>query len=254
MPEFHRTFKDAYLKIIDNAEKYIYIEDQYLVSMVVAERINKRLKASPKLLVVIMFQNDDITSDDLFIGARKRKELIAKLTAGVSTQHGNIHFYSLNNSSVKSIPEGLHSKVLIVDDEIAIIGSGNVNRRSFTHDSETSLVVFDDHPIASKFAKRLRVAIWTKYAGGAIPKDLMESWNTMFAAAVLLPSNPRSPVVRYEPDTKFDKDVGVQDFLQKVKTQIITGVMGIHSVLAALSRLTPSLLGIVFEHLVDPEG
>jgi hypothetical protein len=39
-----RSLKEAYLKIIDNAETYIYIEDQYLVNLDVAHILNKKIK------------------------------------------------------------------------------------------------------------------------------------------------------------------------------------------------------------------
>ena len=257
--DFRRSFADAYLKIIDNAEKYIYIEDQYLVNTEVAERINKRLKATPKLLAILMFQNDKITSADLLIGARKRTELIAKLTAGLSSaQRSNVHLYTLDNSSAKGVAEILHSKILIVDDEIAIIGSGNVNRRSFSHDSETSLVVFDDHSTTAKFAKRLRVALWTKYVLGAFPKDVLEDWATMFKAVTMLPLLPSVPnvlgplVKSYAPDTSFDKDVIVKRFLDL--RQAYASLPGANNVLGALSQLTPSLMDNVFENLADPKG
>ena len=39
-----RSLKKAYLEIIDAAERYVYIEDQYLVNVDVAKHINARLK------------------------------------------------------------------------------------------------------------------------------------------------------------------------------------------------------------------
>lgn len=40
-------------------------------------------------------------------------------------------------------PAMLHAKIMIADDELAIVGSSNVNSRSTTHDDEVMLVLFD---------------------------------------------------------------------------------------------------------------
>ena len=49
--------------------------------------------------------------------------------------------------------ESVHSKVIVIDDEVAIIGSGNCNRRSLTWDSETSMVIID--PAAKRIREKL---------------------------------------------------------------------------------------------------
>jgi phosphatidylserine/phosphatidylglycerophosphate/cardiolipin synthase-like enzyme len=40
----------------------------------------------------------------------------------------------------------VHAKVVVVDDVWAMIGSDNLNRRSWTHDSELSSAVLDERP------------------------------------------------------------------------------------------------------------
>ena len=44
------------------------------------------------------------------------------------------------------IPIYVHAKLCIVDDEWAKVGSDNVNRRSWTHDSELACAVVDVFP------------------------------------------------------------------------------------------------------------
>ena len=57
-------------------------------------------------------------------------------------------------------PVYVHAKVCVMDDCWATIGSDNFNRRSWTHDSELSVVVVDteggDH---SAYARRLRLTL-----------------------------------------------------------------------------------------------
>jgi phosphatidylserine/phosphatidylglycerophosphate/cardiolipin synthase-like enzyme len=52
--------------------------------------------------------------------------------------------YGLENHA--GTPVYVHAKVCVIDDVWASIGSGNLNRRSWTHDSELSCAVIDETP------------------------------------------------------------------------------------------------------------
>jgi phosphatidylserine/phosphatidylglycerophosphate/cardiolipin synthase-like enzyme len=54
-------------------------------------------------------------------------------------------------------PIYVHAKVGVIDDTWAIVGSGNINRRSWTYDTELSCAVLGQHPDGSCFARRLRL-------------------------------------------------------------------------------------------------
>jgi hypothetical protein len=58
----------------------------------------------------------------------------------------------------------VHSKLMIVDDELVLIGSANVGQRSMTYDSELQIGVVDS---AGTFARALRMAIWQEHTGRA---------------------------------------------------------------------------------------
>ena len=78
----------------------------------------------------------------------------------------------------------VHSKVLIADDRIAIVGSANLNDRSQLgyHDSEIAIIVEDPTPIdssmngrphrASKFAATLRRQLFRKHLGLLKPQNM----------------------------------------------------------------------------------
>merc|ERR1711871_106353 len=71
----------------------------------------------------------------------------------------------------------VHSKVMIVDDRFAIIGSANINDRSMNgdRDSEIALAVEswptgyaipnDEWPVSGGFAKSLRMHLWAEHLG-----------------------------------------------------------------------------------------
>lgn len=85
----------------------------------------------------------------------------------------------------------IHSKVLIADDRIAIVGSANLNDRSQlgTHDSEIAVIVEDPTPVdsfmdgrpyrASNFAATLRRQLFRKHLG-LLPPQNMQAPNQNF--------------------------------------------------------------------------
>ena len=54
----------------------------------------------------------------------------------------------------------IHSKLMLVDDEFALVGSANIGLRSMTHDSEGSFGVVDAE---DKLVRQLRIDIWAKH-------------------------------------------------------------------------------------------
>lgn len=77
----------------------------------------------------------------------------------------------------------VHSKLLIVDDRVAILGSANINDRSLQgdRDSELAVIVRDSTPVqtsldgkcqhtVSKAVHQLRVELWKKHFGIGLPE------------------------------------------------------------------------------------
>lgn len=161
-----RSLRDSYMKIIENAKTYIYIEDQYLVNVDVAKALNRKLKQSGFLVLFLAIQ-DSIATSDIFIPNRKRGEFLTALLEGVSeADQSKVVLANFDRSRYErdKYHPGMHAKTLIVDDEIAIIGSANVNQRSFTNDSETSVIVFDDSAKTDdNFARVFRIATWKEF-------------------------------------------------------------------------------------------
>lgn len=69
-----------------------------------------------------------------------------------------------------------HSKVWIIDDVIAKIGSANCNRRSYTHDSEMDVIMVDGAVSngARAFARNFRLQLWGEHLGMAeLPENAL---------------------------------------------------------------------------------
>src|SRR4030088_2032674 len=87
------------------------------------------------------------------------------------------------------MPVYVHAKVMIVDDVWAGVGSANLNRRSWSHDSEMACAVLDERPDprpprdpaglgdgARSFARDLRLRLWRDHLdrGPGDDQDLIE--------------------------------------------------------------------------------
>ena len=95
----------------------------------------------------------------------------------------NLRTWDQLNGQVVTEQIYIHSKLLIADDRIAILGSANINDRSLlgTRDSELAVIVRDSTPITvaldgkrpqqvSKAVHELRVALWKKHFGLSMTK------------------------------------------------------------------------------------
>lgn len=97
----------------------------------------------------------------------------------------NLRNYGRTSTHVITEMVYVHSKLTIVDDSVAIIGSANINDRSLNGngDTEIAAVVVDDAEagmtdvgagvkcITRKFARELRMQLWRKHFGMLVDQD-----------------------------------------------------------------------------------
>ncbi len=114
-----------YTAMIHSAEKSVYIENPYFIP-------NKVLLEALKMAVL---RGIEVT----VIVPQKTDSRMAKYS-----MYAN--FEDLLKTGVKiRILEGhfLHSKLIIIDEEIASVGSGNFDYRSFEHNYEANIIIYD---------------------------------------------------------------------------------------------------------------
>jgi len=71
---------------------------------------------------------------------------------------GRFAAYGIENHA--GWPVYVHAKVVVIDDWYATIGSDNINRRSWTHDSELAALVIDEAGVDhSPYARSLRLRL-----------------------------------------------------------------------------------------------
>jgi len=139
-PHGERSIARAYAKAFRRARRLIYIEDQYLWSADIALELGRALETQPELHVVVVvprFPDEDgrLSGPPNRIGQLIALERLRELGGS------RLAVYDLDGDR---FPVYVHAKICIIDDVWMTIGSDNLNRRSWTHDSELSCAVLDD--------------------------------------------------------------------------------------------------------------
>jgi phosphatidylserine/phosphatidylglycerophosphate/cardiolipin synthase-like enzyme len=140
-PDGERSVARAYNKVINRAHSLIYLEDQYFWSTNIVTCFADALRTSPDLHLIAVVphhpdQDGRLSEPPNLVG---RQQAIDELRAAGGDR---VAVYGIENHA--GTPVYVHAKVCIVDDVWASVGSDNVNRRSWTHDSELSCAVLDD--------------------------------------------------------------------------------------------------------------
>ncbi|XP_028083799.1 phospholipase D zeta 2-like isoform X3 [Camellia sinensis] len=204
----------AYCSLIANAEHFVYIENQFFISGLsgdeiiqnrVLEALYRRILRAHKeqkcfrVVVVIPllpgFQGGLDDSGAATVRAimhwqyrticRGKNSILHNLNALLGPKANDyISFCGLrtygklsDGGPVVTSQVYVHSKVLIVDDHITVLGSSNVNDRSLlgSRDSEIGFVIEDKEFVessmngdpwkAGKFALSLRLSLWSEHLG-----------------------------------------------------------------------------------------
>jgi phosphatidylserine/phosphatidylglycerophosphate/cardiolipin synthase-like enzyme len=180
-PAGERSIARAYLKALWRARRLVYLEDQYLWSREVAQALADALRRSPELrLLAVVPRYPD--QDGRLTGPPNRIGQQAALDTVREAGGDRVAVYDLEN--LQGTPIYVHAKVCVIDDVWAAVGSDNLNRRSWTHDSELSAAVLDEtrdtreprDPAglgdgARVFARQLRLRLWREHLGRGPDED-----------------------------------------------------------------------------------
>lgn len=201
-PLGERSIAAAYRKVLRRAHRLVYIEDQYLWAPGIARLLGRALAADPQLhLVAVVPRWADKE------GRAASPSLLGREHAvDICRRAGGDRFAIYDVENHAGTPVYVHAKVVVVDDVWAMVGSDNMNRRSWTHDSELSCAVLDSTPDprepadpaglgdgARLFARDLRLTLWREHldrpADGSGDGDLLgaaEGFAAMKACAQAL--------------------------------------------------------------------
>jgi len=135
-----REVEALWLDSIARARRSLYIESQYFTAPCVAEALCARLaeRAGPEVLLVLPARCSGWIEESTM--GRLRIELLRALRT--ADRYGRLGVFAPMLSGDR--PLSLHSKLCIVDDDLARIGSANLSARSMGFDSECDVALLSE--------------------------------------------------------------------------------------------------------------
>ncbi len=133
-----REVEALYLDTIAAAQRFIYIENQYLTSMSVGKALAGSLekKEGPEIVIVLRVSSDWLEETTLGV---LRAGLLAHLRR--ADVHGRLRIYYPHVPGLQGSVLNVHSKVMIVDGTFARVGSSNLTNRSMGVDTECDIAL-----------------------------------------------------------------------------------------------------------------
>jgi phosphatidylserine/phosphatidylglycerophosphate/cardiolipin synthase-like enzyme len=140
-PKGERSVARGYAKALRRARRSIYLQDQYMWSPHIAQLLAAALQRSPDLHIVVVVPRHPDVDGRLALPPNRVGRLEA-LEVCRRAAADRLHVFDLENHC--GTPVYVHAKVAVMDDVWAAVGSANLNRRSWSHDSELTAAVLDE--------------------------------------------------------------------------------------------------------------
>ena len=162
----------GYVNAIQQAQEYIYIEDQFFMpegrppwNETAGERKQASLffhlgEALKRGVDVIATTTTAFRSGPDEVLDLQRYDGVNYLDDIAETASGEFEVTNLKNAAGQSVT--VHSKLMLIDDEVTFVGSMNTGRRSLSNDGEIQLAIIDAN---NQFTKDVRTELWRVYMG-----------------------------------------------------------------------------------------
>ncbi len=185
-PNGDYSYIDALVKAIGKAELFIYLEDQYFWPCEIVDALADAAGRGVSIIVILTKEYDVAGLYPLhnYMQNSSIQKIIDQCN---NPAIPSIYVYHLQQTRTLGQIEGdeiyVHAKTIIIDDCYAVIGSGNVNNRSMSNDSEIGVAVVDgavqegyikgtEYTLCT-FARELRIKLWSEHLGETIDDPLM---------------------------------------------------------------------------------
>lgn len=126
---------EAYQRAIASATDYIYLENQYFTAPAIGRAIVERMKQVPSLEVIIVLNmNPDVPGYPIL-----QTRMIRKMYKDLGVHKDRLGIFTIWSHDATTTPKQeimpiyVHSKVAIIDDKWATVGSANTDGASMNH-------------------------------------------------------------------------------------------------------------------------
>ncbi len=167
---------------IKRATRWIYVEDQYLVSRMARKALLDKFNDMQFEFLLMLINGSPSAAADFRYLITARNEFRRDLSK-IDPKQTRWGMYTLKDSNDKERQKWcgtyVHSKTWIFDDGYAVIGSANCDNRGYTHDTEVVAGITDSNLLevylGESFAIDLRTRLWHKHLG--LPHAQIRNWD-----------------------------------------------------------------------------
>lgn len=171
--------REMYVRAIDAAERFIYVETQYLTARSVVDALVARLRAKHRSKLDVVFVlpvEPEAPKEELAMGILQARSVERITKAAAETGH-RVGFFTTGavDEKGRDVATYIHSKLIVVDDRFLSLGSANLSNRSMGVDTELN-VAFEtdsDRSALGRAIKRVRVSLLAEHTGLASVRPLV---------------------------------------------------------------------------------
>jgi len=171
-PDGLQAVYEAHVRAIQNAEEYIFIEDQYFRSTMINQAIIHQMETHPNLvLIVVSLEIDEYDGGAKFsyISDATFQELFGDRYLLMHLRTADLYLDEGIVWDTVDLYEQLvfnHSKLRLIDDQYISVGSTNMNNRGYLYEGEMNVEILD-----SSLATDLRREVFAQLVG-----ERWDSW------------------------------------------------------------------------------
>ncbi len=184
-PFWEHAIAESWVNAVGNAEKYIFIEDQYFRAPLLGDAIAARMAQVPDLRLIVITKPINEWTDPgcaqtyianaEFESAFPNRYLLLQLRA-----YDTHVTWGIDETDAVFADMDTHSKMLIVDDKFMSVGSANKNNRGMVYEGELNAAVLDAAFVSQE---RRRILANILPAGTPATNDPVTWWNQLIGAA-----------------------------------------------------------------------
>jgi phosphatidylserine/phosphatidylglycerophosphate/cardiolipin synthase-like enzyme len=274
-PKGHHAVYDAVKLAISLSERFIYLEDQYLVCdqpmgqlVSLLELLKAKVGQSGfERLVILTTRIDEINGEFQGTAWAHRSAFLRDLHAAAPDKVAICQYKSnkqIGRGDSTNSPFYIHSKTWVFDDKLLISGSANCNRRGYSHDSELDFAVYD---LDDTWVRDVRTRIWMRrlYTEGCFKPPTMAELKDVRNATVW---DRWFKPYRYTKDLEssaYTQDQGserrgrLSDLApiahpDRSPTQLETDINDFFSRYGIQVKVDQTIARYLWDYIVDPDG
>lgn len=204
-----REIERLYFAMVRQAERILYIENQFLTCLKFAEELVKALRRNPGLEVVIVCPKTHhswFEERTMLAGRIRFQQRLHK--AGLLERVRILYPHTRDEQAEADVM--VHAKVMIVDDKLLRVGSSNLCNRSMGTDTECDLTLKAESEAHQAMVRSLHHALLAEHCGATREEvqSLMDETGSLFTTLDRLAGRDKALRPIHDSDNIGTEDIG----------------------------------------------